>query len=52
VVSKEEMMRALWPDAFVTDDSLVQCLIEARRALGDDTQRYVKTVPRIDQWEP
>jgi TolB-like protein/DNA-binding winged helix-turn-helix (wHTH) protein/tetratricopeptide (TPR) repeat protein len=46
VVGKEEMMRALWPDAFVTDDSLVQCLIEARRALGDDTQRYVKTVPR------
>jgi TolB-like protein/DNA-binding winged helix-turn-helix (wHTH) protein/Tfp pilus assembly protein PilF len=46
VVGKEEMMRALWPDAFVTDDSLVQCLIEARRALGDDAQRYVKTVPR------
>jgi DNA-binding winged helix-turn-helix (wHTH) protein/TolB-like protein len=46
VVGKEEMMRALWPDAFVTDDSLVQCLIEARRALGDDTQRYVKTIPR------
>src|SRR5215510_6267830 len=46
VVGKEEMIRALWPDAFVTDDSLVQCLIEARRALGDDAQRYVKTVPR------
>jgi len=46
VVGKEEMMRALWPDAFVTDDSLVQCLIDARRALGDDAQRYVKTVPR------
>src|SRR5262245_48190961 len=46
VVGKEEMMRALWPDAFVTDDSLVQCLIEARRALSDDAQRYVKTVPR------
>jgi TolB-like protein/DNA-binding winged helix-turn-helix (wHTH) protein/tetratricopeptide (TPR) repeat protein len=46
VVGKEEMMRALWPDAFVTDDSLVQCLIEARRALGEDAQRYVKTVPR------
>src|SRR5262245_47132041 len=46
VVGKEEMMRALWPDAFVTDDSLVQCLIDARRALGDDTQRYLKTVPR------
>src|SRR5262245_56069533 len=46
VVGKEEMMRALWPDAFVTDDSLVQCLIDARRALGDEAQRYLKTVPR------
>ena len=46
VVSKEEMMQALWPDAFVTDDSLVQCLIEVRRAIGDDAQRYVKTIPR------
>jgi TolB-like protein/DNA-binding winged helix-turn-helix (wHTH) protein/Flp pilus assembly protein TadD len=46
VVGKEEMMRALWPDAFVTDDSLVQCLIDARRALGDDAQRYLKTIPR------
>src|SRR4030095_1375278 len=46
VVSKEEMMQALWPDAFVTDDSLVQCLIDVRRALGDDAQRYVKNLPR------
>ena len=46
LVSKEEMLEALWPDAFVTDDSLVQCLIEVRRALGDDAHRYVKTIPR------
>lgn len=46
LVSKEEMLQALWPEAFVTDDSLVQCLIEVRRALGDDAHRYVKTIPR------
>ncbi len=46
LVSKAELMQALWPDTFVTDDSLVQCLIEVRRALGDDAQRYVKTVLR------
>ncbi len=46
LVGKAELMQALWPDAFVTDDSLVQCLIEVRRALGDDAQRYVKTILR------
>ena len=46
LVSKAELMRAVWPDSFVTDDSLVQCLIEIRRALEDDSHRYVKTVPR------
>jgi DNA-binding winged helix-turn-helix (wHTH) protein len=46
LVSKSDLMRAVWADAFVTDDSLVQCLIEVRRALGDESRRYVKTVPR------
>src|SRR5499427_2038286 len=46
VVTKEELLQAVWPDSFVTDDSLVQCLREVRRALGDDQQRYIKTVPR------
>jgi tetratricopeptide (TPR) repeat protein len=30
----------------LANDSLVQCLIDVRRALGDDGQRYVKTIPR------
>ncbi|MCI0664159.1 MAG: winged helix-turn-helix domain-containing protein, partial [Acidobacteria bacterium] len=34
LVSKSDLMLAVWPDAFVTDDSLVQCLVEVRRALG------------------
>src|SRR5262245_38132046 len=46
LVSKAEMIQALWPDVFVTDDSLVQCLIDVRRALGDDEQRYIKTILR------
>ncbi len=46
LVSKSEMMQAVWPNTFVTDDSLVQCLIDVRRALGDEAQRYVKTIPR------
>ena len=36
----------MWPDAFVTEDSLVQCTLELRRALDDRSQRLLKTVPR------
>ena len=46
LISKEELIGAVWPDTAVTDDSLVQCLIEVRRALGESGQRLVKTVPR------
>jgi len=46
LISKSELMAAVWPDTAVTDDSLVQCLIDVRRALGKDGQQLVKTVPR------
>src|SRR5438105_3875189 len=46
LISKRELVEALWPDTAVTDDSLVQCLKEVRRALGDDAQQIIKTVPR------
>ena len=34
VVGKSELMEAVWKDVAVTDDSLVQSLVEIRRALG------------------
>jgi adenylate cyclase len=46
LVSKDEIAAAVWPDVTVTDDSLVQCIKELRRALGQDGARLVKTVPR------
>ena len=46
LVSKDEMIAAVWPDVVVTDDSLVQCVKELRRALGADGERLVRTVPR------
>jgi predicted ATPase/DNA-binding winged helix-turn-helix (wHTH) protein len=46
LISKQELIQAVWPDAFVTDDSLVQCTVELRRALEDRTQKLLKTVPR------
>ena len=46
LIGKQELMQAVWPDAFVTDDSLVQCTLELRRALDDRAQQFLKTVPR------
>ncbi|MBF9058193.1 hypothetical protein HKCCSP123_03270 [Rhodobacterales bacterium HKCCSP123] len=34
VVSRTELMEQVRPDAHVTDDSLVQCISEIRKALG------------------
>ena len=46
VVTKQALIDAVWGHTSVTDDSLVQCLIEIRRALGDDGHRLIKTIPR------
>ncbi len=46
VVSKEEVVAAIWPDVIVTDDSLIRCISEVRRAIGDESQNIIKTIPR------
>ena len=46
IVSKDAMMQAVWPDTFVTEDSLTQCIADIRRALADDAHAIVETVPR------
>ena len=46
VVSKDEVVAAVWPDVIVTDDSLIRCISEVRRAIGDEGQDIIKTVPR------
>jgi DNA-binding winged helix-turn-helix (wHTH) protein len=46
LIGKEELIGSVWVDAAVTDNSLSQCLIELRRALGDDSQTIIRNVPR------
>ena len=46
LLTKDELIDAVWPDVTVTDDSLVQCVSELRAAFGDDGQSLIKTVPR------
>lgn len=43
LISKQELFDAVWGNVAVTDDSLVQCLVEIRRVLGDE-QEIVRTV--------
>jgi DNA-binding winged helix-turn-helix (wHTH) protein len=46
VISKDELLTALWPDVTVTEDSLTRCIHEVRRALGDQASALLQTVPR------
>jgi TolB-like protein/DNA-binding winged helix-turn-helix (wHTH) protein/tetratricopeptide (TPR) repeat protein len=46
LVTKEELMGAVWGRAIVTDGSLGQCLIDVRRAIGDDSQQLIRTLSR------
>ena len=46
IVTKQELIDAAWGETSVTDDSVVQCLIEIRRAIGDLDHRLIQTIPR------
>ena len=46
LVSKEELLAAVWPNLVVTDDTLVQSIGELRRALGEIRPRMISTVPK------
>jgi DNA-binding winged helix-turn-helix (wHTH) protein/TolB-like protein len=48
VVSKAELMQAVWVDTFVTDDVLTRAISELRRLLGDDAKQphVIETVAR------
>src|SRR6266436_2573980 len=46
LVTKEELIEAIWPDVIVSDQVLTHCVSEARQAIGDGGQTIIKTVPR------
>jgi len=47
VVSKEELMKEIWPDSFVEETNLSQHIFKLRKALGDtlEGERYIVTLP-------
>src|SRR5580658_9886245 len=46
LVSRDELLKAVWPNVLVTDESVTRCVSDIRQALGDDDQRIVKTLQR------
>ncbi len=44
VVTKDELLDALWPDREVTENSLTKCVARLRQALGDESQTVIRTV--------
>jgi DNA-binding winged helix-turn-helix (wHTH) protein len=49
VVTKEELMQAIWPDAIVEESNLTQSIFLLRKALSDtaSASRYIITLPGI-----
>jgi DNA-binding winged helix-turn-helix (wHTH) protein/tetratricopeptide (TPR) repeat protein len=48
LVTKEELLDQVWPDANVTDNAVAQTVSDLREALGDDASApsYIRTVAR------
>ncbi len=48
VVSRDELLNAVWPGVVVGDDALTQAVIKLRKALGDDARRpsYIETLAK------
>jgi len=49
VVTKDELLRSVWRNMFVSDSVITQGVMKARRVLGDDGQArsFIRTVHRV-----
>src|SRR5215467_12936562 len=46
VLTKKELMNALWPDTFVEDANLTFQMSALRKALGPEASEWIETLPR------
>src|SRR5262245_50313886 len=48
LLTKDEILHSVWPDAVVEESNLAYHVFAIRKALGDgsDTDRYIETVPK------
>jgi DNA-binding winged helix-turn-helix (wHTH) protein/Tol biopolymer transport system component len=49
VVSRNEILDAVWPGMAVTPDALSQCVVELRKAFHDDSRHptVIQTIPKV-----
>ena len=38
IIEKEELMKRLWPDTYVEESNLTYCIVQLRKALGDEAR--------------
>src|SRR4029077_10481958 len=45
---KEQLLKTVWPDTFVSDDVLIRTVSELRRVFGDDPRepKFIQTIPK------
>ena len=46
LVARETVMETLWPNIYVTDDNITQCIVDIRRALGTEQRQMLRTINR------
>jgi adenylate cyclase len=46
LVTKEELIKTIWPSVVVTEESLTRCVSDVRNAIGDGDQTIIRTIPR------
>jgi DNA-binding winged helix-turn-helix (wHTH) protein len=46
LLDRDAIIAAVWPDVVVTDESITQCVRDVRKALGDEAQQLLRTMPR------
>ncbi|MCH7821962.1 MAG: winged helix-turn-helix domain-containing protein [Proteobacteria bacterium] len=49
LVTRDEIMDAVWPGMEVTDDVLTQSIVELRKVFDDDAKhpKFIETIPRV-----
>jgi len=45
-LDKDELLRRVWPGTFVEEGSLTRNISVLRKALGDEDERYIETLPK------
>jgi TolB-like protein len=46
LVSKDDIITAIWGNVVVTEESLIRCIADIRKAIGDRDRRILRTMPR------